>query len=118
MIYDHGIDNNVMLAGDSHANWVSDLVWLDEAEYDPVTGAGAVGVEFAGTAVSSSGFGGTIATANNQSDSLVSDNSELQWSEGYYRGYFELQVSAKKIDASYFGTKRSIYFPQRSTPYS
>ncbi|KIX08823.1 uncharacterized protein Z518_03480 [Rhinocladiella mackenziei CBS 650.93] len=103
VMYDHEIDNNIMLAGDSHANWVSDLVWFDEADYDPVTGAGAVGVEFAGTAVSSTGFGGTIATANNQSTYLVNDNSELQWNEGYYRGYFELQVSAEKIDARYFG---------------
>lgn len=31
-MYDFGLDNNIMLSGDSHANWVSDLVWLDEHE--------------------------------------------------------------------------------------
>ena len=92
-----------MLAGDSHANWVSDLVWLDEHPYDSATGEGAVGVEFAGTAVTSSGFGGTIRSANNQSSLLVKDNSELQWNEGYYRGYFELQVGYDAVHASYFG---------------
>ena len=119
-LYDYDISNNIVLSGDSHANWVSDLVWQDYEEYNPVTGAGAVGVEFAGTAVSSSGFGGTLLTANNQSDSLIRDNSELQWNEGkppsvilprtdtdsaegYYRGYFELQISAEKIDAYYYG---------------
>ncbi|KAK4569486.1 hypothetical protein LTR86_003249 [Recurvomyces mirabilis] len=102
-MYEHGINNNVMLAGDSHANWVSDLVWLEEHKYNPKTGESAVGVEFAGTAVTSSGFGGTIKSANNQSSLLVRDNSELQWNEGYYRGYFELQITKNRVDAEYFG---------------
>jgi phosphodiesterase/alkaline phosphatase D-like protein len=54
-LYSHNISNTAFLAGDSHANWVSDLVWLDETPYDQTTGAGAIGVEFAGTAVSSTG---------------------------------------------------------------
>lgn len=83
-LYDHGIDNNIMLSGDSHANWVTDLVWLDEHDYDSATGSGSVGVEFAGTAVTSSGFGGTINSASSQAAKLVRDNSELQWNEGEY----------------------------------
>ncbi|CAD0089661.1 unnamed protein product [Aureobasidium vineae] len=102
-LYDHDIGNNIMLAGDSHANWVSDLVWLDEHPYNSATGEDAVGVEFAGTAVTSSGFGGTIRSANNQSSILVRDNAELQWNEGYYRGYFELQVGYDAVHASYYG---------------
>ncbi|KAK3059839.1 hypothetical protein LTS18_009942 [Coniosporium uncinatum] len=108
-MYENNIGNNVMLAGDSHANWVSDLVWLDEHDYDPATGAGSVGVEFAGTAVSSSGFGGTIMSARDQAGSLVEDNSELQWNEGYYRGYFELQISYDSVQASYFGCPSVAY---------
>lgn len=34
--------NNIVISGDSHANWVSDLVWLDEHDYDPSTGAGSI----------------------------------------------------------------------------
>ena len=49
----NNITNNIAILGDSHANWVSDLVWLDHANYDPATGKGSLGVEFAGTAVSS-----------------------------------------------------------------
>ena len=30
-LYQNNIGNNIMLAGDSHASWVSDLVWLDHA---------------------------------------------------------------------------------------
>ncbi|EDU49515.1 phosphodiesterase/alkaline phosphatase phoD [Pyrenophora tritici-repentis Pt-1C-BFP] len=44
-------DVSFAITGDLHANWVSDLVWLEETPYDQTTGAGAVGVEFAGTAL-------------------------------------------------------------------
>jgi alkaline phosphatase D len=82
---------------------VSDLVWLDEVSYDPATGAGAIGVEFAGTAVTSSGFGGTINSANIQAGKLVRDNSELLWNEGYYRGYYEMQIGYDAVHTQYFG---------------
>ncbi|KEY73061.1 hypothetical protein S7711_06133 [Stachybotrys chartarum IBT 7711] len=103
-IYDNNINNVIMLAGDSHQNWVSDLVWLDEHEYDPVTGQGSVGVEFAVTAVTSDGMEGNIAETDELSRGLLSDNVELQWQEGYYRGYLELHVSHEKIDAQFFGS--------------
>ncbi|KAI9701114.1 MAG: hypothetical protein M1836_001783 [Candelina mexicana] len=105
-LYDNNINNNIMIAGDSHANWVSDLVWLDTHPYDPVTGDGSVGVEFAGTAVTSPSPAGqniTIDKANNVSRLLLRDNAELQWQEIYYRGYFELQVTPQSVNASYFG---------------
>ena len=105
-LYEHNIGNNIFLAGDSHANWVSDLIWLDQHDYDPNTGKGSVGVEFAGSAVSSPSPGGqaiTVAKANNASSYLIKDNRELQWSELYYRGYFELSITKKAVDARYFG---------------
>lgn len=88
--------------------WVSDLVWLDEPEhpYNSTTGIGAIGVEFAGTAISSpSPFGQniTIAAANNISQALVDANNELQWQDAYYRGYFELSVGYEAVNASFFG---------------
>ncbi|CAK1364625.1 unnamed protein product [Cercospora beticola] len=106
-LYDNNIGNNIVMAGDTHSNWVADLVWLDEKDYDSETGAGALGVEFAGTAVSStSSFGAntTLWECNNQSRALVADNVELQWQEGYYRGYYEMQISKERVLAQYFGT--------------
>ena len=41
------------MSGDTHMSWANDLVWLDEVPYNASTGAGAIGVEFAGSAVSS-----------------------------------------------------------------
>jgi alkaline phosphatase D len=104
-LYSHNISNTAFLAGDSHANWVSDLVWLDETPYDQTTGAGAIGVEFAGTAVSSTGYGSgrSIANSSDRSAALVRDNRELQWTEGYYRGYYELHISPEELNARYYG---------------
>ncbi|KAI9757559.1 MAG: hypothetical protein M1815_000781 [Lichina confinis] len=105
LLYEHKIGNNIFLAGDSHANWVSDIVWLDEHPYDPTTGEGSIGVEFAGTAVSSPSPAGrniTIVAANNASEWLVDANRELQWSELYYRGYFELSLTHERAEAVYY----------------
>lgn len=105
-LYENNITNNIFLAGDTHVNWVSDLVWSGKP-YNSTSGEGAIGVEFAGTAVSStSSFGRniTIDAANKRSQGHVDDNPVLQWQEGYYRGYFELQISPESVKASYFGT--------------
>jgi alkaline phosphatase D len=72
------------MSGDSHLSWVSDLVWLDDKTYDPTTGVGSIGFEFAGSAVSSPcpyGQNITMAAANNYSDWLVHANAELQWQD-------------------------------------
>lgn len=116
-LYGNQIDNTIMLAGDSHANWVSDLLWVDPESapfastnngidipvYNQATGEGAIGVEFAVTAVSSSGFRGDIAATNAQAQKLVRDNSELMWNEGYFRGYLALYLNAHEARAEYYG---------------
>jgi alkaline phosphatase D len=117
-LYGNKIDNTIMLAGDSHANWVSDLLWIDPESapfasinndvqippYNQATGEGAIGVEFAVTAVSSSGFSGNVAATNAQAQKLVRDNSELMWNEGYFRGYLALYLNAEEARAEYYGT--------------
>lgn len=105
-LYNNNITNNIMISGDSHANWVSDLVWLDHSPYDPSTGAGSIGVEFAGSAVSSPSPAGqniSIAASVQGSQWLVGANRELQWSELYYRGYYELHITQQQVQARYFG---------------
>jgi alkaline phosphatase D len=105
-LYSNNIGNNIFLAGDSHASWVSDLVWLDAKPYDSATGEGSIGVEFAGTAVTSPcpyGANISLATANNYSTIIQTANSELQWQELYYRGYYELHISGDEVVANFFG---------------
>lgn len=37
------------------------------------------------------------------------DNDELMWSEGYYRGYYELHVGKDEVRAEYYGTSGILY---------
>ncbi|KAK3082216.1 hypothetical protein LTS18_010633 [Coniosporium uncinatum] len=107
-LYDNGIGNNIFLAGDSHATWVSDVAWLGDEDhpYDAVTGSGSIGAEFAGTAVSSPcpyGANISLATANNYTQWIVNNNPELQYNDLYYRGYYELHFDHDKVVANFFG---------------
>jgi len=82
------------------------LAWLGTKKYNPKTGEGAIGAEFAGTAVSSWGTSGlkTIEPdAGKLSRKAIAENKELFWQEGYYRGYFHLSVAPKKVSAQFFG---------------
>jgi alkaline phosphatase D len=85
---------------------VNDLVYLGNHAYDPATGVGAIGVEFAGSAVSSPcpyGQNITQAKADAASAWLVAHNPELQWQDVYYRGYYELIINYDNVTAQYFG---------------
>uniref|UniRef100_D8PVD2 PhoD-like phosphatase metallophosphatase domain-containing protein n=1 Tax=Schizophyllum commune (strain H4-8 / FGSC 9210) TaxID=578458 RepID=D8PVD2_SCHCM len=107
----NGIDNTIVLSGDSHANWVSDIAYPNDTSYDPVTGTGALGVEFAGTAVTSGSSFGSLApaAADNRSAALVAANAPLQWSEGYYRGFFALTISPEWMNATYYAMRNISY---------
>jgi alkaline phosphatase D len=102
---DGKINNTVMLSGDSHAAWVSDLAWLGKRDYDEMTGEGAFGVELAGTAVTSSSPVGGLPKllANPLSQWLIGKNPELQWQDLYYRGYFEMSIGYEAIEAKFYG---------------
>ncbi|KAF9030778.1 PhoD-like phosphatase-domain-containing protein [Panaeolus papilionaceus] len=108
-LYSNKISNTIILSGDSHANWVSDLAHPnDTTTYKPSTGEGAIGVEFAGTAVTSSsafGSGITPAKADIQSTELVKVNADLQWSEGSYRGFFTLSIDPNQVNATYYAMR-------------
>ncbi|KXT14173.1 hypothetical protein AC579_9252 [Pseudocercospora musae] len=80
--YDNNIGNSIVTAGDMHANWVADQVWLEEKQHNSKSKSGALGVEIAATAVSgtpSFGANSTLWECNNQSRALIADNPELQW---------------------------------------
>ncbi|KAF8212314.1 PhoD-like phosphatase-domain-containing protein [Mycena galopus ATCC 62051] len=105
-LYRNKITNTIILSGDSHANWVSDLAHInDTTTYNPLTGDGAIGVEFAGTAVTSPSAFGVNAppSATDPISALfVAGNPDLQWSEGSFRGFFTLTIDAKEVNATYY----------------
>lgn len=105
-IVDNEIENVIFLAGDTHASYVSDLVYTGHGEYDPDTGKGAIGVEFGGTGVSSPGpvgQNGTLEEGLERSKIFVEDSVPLQWQDSYYRGYYELNINYDRIVANFFG---------------
>lgn len=84
------------------------LALKSRSSYDPITGDGAIGVEFAGTAVSStSTFGAGISPANADKISAryVVENTDLQWSEGSYRGFFTLTIDPRQARATYWAMR-------------
>ncbi|KAF7760933.1 hypothetical protein Agabi119p4_10342 [Agaricus bisporus var. burnettii] len=108
-LYKERIDNAVILSGDSHANWVSDLAHINDTKtYNQFTGRGAVGVEFAGTGVTSTSGSfvpGTVQSAANVSAGFVGENIDLQWSEGFFRGFFSLDVTPEHLSATYYSMR-------------
>lgn len=87
---------------------LSQLGLISTSSYDPITGDGAIGVEFAGTAVSStSTFGAGVSPANADKLSVryVVKNTDLQWSEGSYRGFFTLTVDPHQAQATYWAMR-------------
>ncbi|KAI0636767.1 PhoD-like phosphatase-domain-containing protein [Trametes polyzona] len=84
-LYYNKIDNTIILSGDSHANWASDVA--------PVS--------------STSTFGAGILPepANEISRNYVRDNADLQWSEGSYRGFFTLTLNTTTASATYYAMR-------------
>ncbi|KAK2741097.1 hypothetical protein FQN55_008501 [Onygenales sp. PD_40] len=100
------IDNTIFLAGDTHAAYVSDLVYTGHGEYDPKTGSGAIGVEFGGTGVTSPGpvgQNGTLPEGLERSKWFVDNSNPLQWQDSFYRGYYDLNINYKRVVANFFG---------------
>jgi alkaline phosphatase D len=78
------------------------------SRYNPVTGEGAIGVEFAGTAVTSgSSFGTGIqpAAADVISKEVLATNTDLQWSEGSFRGFYTLTIDTESVTATYYAMR-------------
>lgn len=80
--------NLVVICGDSHNAWAFDLAQ-----------DGAVGVEFAGHAVSSPGLESAFGTANatKVARALVAANPELKWCDASRRGYMALTITPDRV---------------------
>ncbi|KAK4703749.1 alkaline phosphatase D, partial [Phenoliferia sp. Uapishka_3] len=104
-IENNKINNTVILSGDSHASWVSDLKRENSTTYNATTGSGALGVEFAGSAVSSpsSCAGYTDELYIEIAEGLVEATPSLQYAEGQLRGFVSLSITPSNVTAEYFG---------------
>lgn len=88
----------VVLSGDIHSSWVSELTQdpYDPTHYDPVTGRGAIGVEFVTPSITSPSVVPREALAG-----LLTTNRHVQWAELTRSGYLLVELSERGITASY-----------------
>ena len=95
------INNLAVLTGDVHSSWAFDLPRDPFAGYDKATGKGSLGVEFAGTSVSSPSNVGR--DGQKQLDDLQAARPHLHYVDGRYRGYYVIDLTPERLQADYFG---------------
>jgi alkaline phosphatase D len=102
-VRDNRVDNLVVLTGDIHSSWANELTgnpW-DPATYDPATGRGVLGVEFATPAVSSPGVLDPLAAVKRAK--LIGDTSpHVKYVEYQKRGYVLLDIDQQRIQGEFW----------------
>ena len=85
--------SNIILAGDSHNSWFSNLYDKDEK---------FIGIEVGAPAISSPSFIDTFKDVTELvEDSFVAENRDLLYVNGKYKGYVSMNISEEFIDVSY-----------------
>jgi alkaline phosphatase D len=109
-LFDHlvaeEIDNVVVLTGDVHSSWAIDLTPdpINPLVYNPLTGEGALGVEFVSPAVSSASLAqssGAELAALIEADMLL-DNPQVKYVDLSRHGYIVLDVTAAHVQSDWY----------------
>lgn len=96
------IANFAVLTGDVHSSWAYDLPRDPFAGYDKATGKGSLGVEFAGTSVSSPSNLGRGPEGPKQLAGIQAARPHLHYVDGRYRGYFIVDLTRERLQADYY----------------
>ncbi len=101
VIEDQNIEGFVVLTGDIHTSWASDLTRdsSDPERYNPTTGQGAMGVEFVAPGITAGGFGGGSVVLGELARDL---NPHIRWVDLVHRGYFVLDVRDSAVQSDWF----------------
>jgi alkaline phosphatase D len=100
---DPRIGNLVVLTGDIHSSWANELTanpW-DPATYDPATGRGVLGVEFATPAVSSPGIADPVEAAL-RAGRFRSLSPHMKYVELHQRGYVLLDIDRERVQGEFW----------------
>ena len=94
---DEGLDNVVVLSGDTHVVTAFDLPIepSDPSRYNPVTGEGSLAVEFSSNGIANVGIIGEFFMAN---------NPHLKYSNLALQGYLLLDVDRQRVQGEYYYT--------------
>ena len=102
MIEQIKLTNLAVLTGDIHSSWAYDLPRRPYEGYDKKSGKGSVGVEFAGTSVSSPSSIGGGPDAAKQLAGYLAARPHLHYVDGRYRGYFILDLTRQRLQADFY----------------
>ncbi|MDP3716383.1 MAG: alkaline phosphatase D family protein [Acidobacteriota bacterium] len=94
--------NFAVLTGDVHSSWAYDLPRDPFAGYDKSSGKGSLGVEFAGTSVSSPSSIGAGPGGEQQLAGFRKARPHLHYVDGRYRGYFVLDLTRERLQADFY----------------
>lgn len=96
------LDNLCVLTGDVHSSWAYDLPRDPFRGYDKSSGKGSVGVEFAGTSVTSPSNLGRGPDGPKQLADAMAARPHLHYVDGRYRGYFVLDLTRERLQADFY----------------
>jgi alkaline phosphatase D len=121
-IQDENIDNVIVLTGDIHSSWASDLSLdpMNPADYNPVTGAGSLAVEFVTNSVTSSNL--DAAVSNDQLGAaelavrtgIMATNPHIKWNNLFNHGYSVLNITPTKTHGDFYLTRKDISSDEQS----
>ena len=96
------VDNFAVLTGDVHSSWAYDLPRDPFGGYDKATGKGSLGVEFAGTSVSSPSNVGARTGRPEAARRREAARPHLHYVDGRYRGYYVVDLTRERLQADYY----------------
>jgi len=99
------VENFAVLTGDVHSSWAFDLPRDPFAGYDAKTGKGSVGIELAGTSVTSTSGVGAGPDGEKALADLRAARPHLHYVDGRYRGYYVVDVTHERLQADYFAVR-------------
>jgi len=91
-----GIDNVVILTGDTHVAFAMDITDDPHNNYDSSTGTGAFAVEFVTPP--------TTSRSGLNLQSVVSENPHIQYARGSLRGYLLLDIDSQRCQGEWYFT--------------
>ncbi len=102
------MNNFIVLTGDIHTSWASDLTLNPSniTEYNPATGDGSIGVEFVTPSVTSDNFNEITGQAPGSSEaieqSVLAGNPQIKFVELDDHGYFILDINQQRAQAEWY----------------
>ncbi len=99
-IMNKSIENVVVLTGDIHTSWANDIP-LD-TNYNPITGAGSVGVEFVTTSITSASFDFSSLPIPVDETFIKDNNTHVKFVNLEEKGYLILDINKTRTQADWY----------------